>query len=108
MTNGVGKPRVEIGLFGRGKLGGFDADVETRLMSRRMKGGAGGEGAKVHWSEKKLEDMKERDWRIFREDFSISARGEFSYFSSLSLSISSETDVTEFSSEIQVVIFHYL
>ena len=50
MTNGVGKPRVEIGLFGRGKLGGFDADVETRLMSRRMKGGAGGEGAKVHWS----------------------------------------------------------
>ena len=86
MTNGVGKPRVEIGLFGRGKLGGFDADVETRLMSRRMKGGAGGEGAKVHWSEKKLEDMKERDWRIFREDFSISARGKVSYFLPFSLS----------------------
>lgn len=28
-----------------------------------------------HWTEKPLEDMKERDWRIFREDFSISARG---------------------------------
>ena len=28
-----------------------------------------------HWSEKKLEDMRERDWRIFREDFSIAARG---------------------------------
>ncbi|KAF5315965.1 hypothetical protein D9611_004618 [Ephemerocybe angulata] len=28
-----------------------------------------------HWTEKPLEEMKERDWRIFREDFSISARG---------------------------------
>ncbi|KAK0545058.1 mRNA splicing protein prp28 [Tilletia horrida] len=29
----------------------------------------------LHWSEKKLEDMRERDWRIFREDFAIAARG---------------------------------
>ena len=28
-----------------------------------------------HWTEKPLEEMKERDWRIFREDFAISARG---------------------------------
>lgn len=28
-----------------------------------------------HWTEKPLVEMKERDWRIFREDFSISARG---------------------------------
>jgi len=28
-----------------------------------------------HWTEKPLDEMKERDWRIFREDFSISARG---------------------------------
>jgi ATP-dependent RNA helicase DDX23/PRP28 len=28
-----------------------------------------------HWTEKPLEEMKDRDWRIFREDFSISARG---------------------------------
>ncbi|KAF7363361.1 hypothetical protein MSAN_00991800 [Mycena sanguinolenta] len=28
-----------------------------------------------HWTEKPLAEMKERDWRIFREDFSISARG---------------------------------
>ena len=28
-----------------------------------------------HWSEKKLEDMTERDWRIFREDFDIRLRG---------------------------------
>lgn len=28
-----------------------------------------------HWSEKKLEEMTERDWRIFREDFDIKMRG---------------------------------
>jgi ATP-dependent RNA helicase DDX23/PRP28 len=28
-----------------------------------------------HWSEKKREDMTERDWRIFREDFNISYKG---------------------------------
>lgn len=28
-----------------------------------------------HWSEKALEDMNERDWRIFREDFNIGYRG---------------------------------
>lgn len=28
-----------------------------------------------HWSEKPLSEMRERDWRIFREDFSIAARG---------------------------------
>jgi ATP-dependent RNA helicase DDX23/PRP28 len=29
----------------------------------------------AHWSHKTVEEMKERDWRIFREDFGISARG---------------------------------
>ncbi|KAK3149578.1 hypothetical protein QOZ80_3AG0219380 [Eleusine coracana subsp. coracana] len=28
-----------------------------------------------HWSEKALEEMTERDWRIFREDFNISYKG---------------------------------
>ena len=28
-----------------------------------------------HWSEKRLEQMTERDWRIFKEDFSISTKG---------------------------------
>jgi len=28
-----------------------------------------------HWSEKPLEDMSERDWRIFREDYNISTKG---------------------------------
>ena len=28
-----------------------------------------------HWTEKKLEEMTERDWRIFKEDFNISTKG---------------------------------
>lgn len=28
-----------------------------------------------HWSEKKLEEMRERDWRIFKEDFGIATKG---------------------------------
>lgn len=29
----------------------------------------------THWSEKPLGDMRERDWRIFREDFDITIKG---------------------------------
>lgn len=28
-----------------------------------------------HWTQKAREDMTERDWRIFREDFNISYKG---------------------------------
>lgn len=28
-----------------------------------------------HWSQKTLEQMSDRDWRIFREDFNISIKG---------------------------------
>jgi ATP-dependent RNA helicase DDX23/PRP28 len=76
-------------MFGRGRLAGMDDGGGTG--SRKISGGATFDAhladpmerrkaAKVglderHWTEKALEDMKERDWRIFREDFSISARG---------------------------------
>lgn len=30
-----------------------------------------------HWVEKKVEEMTERDWRIFREDYSITIKGSF-------------------------------
>lgn len=30
---------------------------------------------KEHWSSKKRDEMTERDWRIFREDFNISYKG---------------------------------
>ena len=29
-----------------------------------------------HWSKKSLEEMVERDWRILREDFTISTKGK--------------------------------
>ncbi|XP_023214619.1 probable ATP-dependent RNA helicase DDX23, partial [Centruroides sculpturatus] len=28
-----------------------------------------------HWTQKTLEEMTERDWRIFREDFNIAIKG---------------------------------
>ena len=30
-----------------------------------------------HWTKKTLTEMTERDWRIFREDFNISTKGNF-------------------------------
>lgn len=102
----VGQPRTTIGLFGRGKLGGFDADVETRLLSRRNRSSAMNGDIKTHWSEKKLEEMKERDWRIFREDFSISARGKHpNLFLSLVIKTSTLIHVFRFH---QVDTFPYL
>ncbi|GAA6011281.1 hypothetical protein JCM10207_008286 [Rhodosporidiobolus poonsookiae] len=59
-----------FGLFGRGRLAGFEADVE-KLGGKRAKGVVD----ERHWTEKSLEEMRDRDWRIFREDFNISARG---------------------------------
>lgn len=36
-----------------------------------------------HWSEKALDEMTERDWRIFREDYNITIKGKLDrYFSS--------------------------
>jgi hypothetical protein len=33
-----------------------------------------------HWTQKSLSEMTARDWRIFREDFAISSRGETAFF----------------------------
>ncbi|KAK4136335.1 DEAD-domain-containing protein [Trichocladium antarcticum] len=41
----------------------------------RVKQQAGRKNLGKHWSEKKLEDMKERDWRIFKENFGIATKG---------------------------------
>ncbi|KAK7014936.1 P-loop containing nucleoside triphosphate hydrolase protein [Favolaschia claudopus] len=75
-------------MFGRGRLAGMDegggtgprkgngaADTShlADAMERRKAAKAGLD--ERHWTEKPLIEMKERDWRIFREDFSISARG---------------------------------
>ncbi|MFS7931177.1 putative RNA helicase [Helianthus anomalus] len=73
-------------LFGRGFQAGMDRrkdGIEERpeeAATQRLKD----EAAEMydtfdmrvdrHWSEKKVEEMTERDWRIFREDFNISYR----------------------------------
>ncbi|KAI5779523.1 pre-mRNA-splicing ATP-dependent RNA helicase prp28 [Geopyxis carbonaria] len=87
--------RTQIGFFGRGKLGGFaDTDkpidnylqaLENRgedekrrareIMEMERKKREGANWVDKHWSEKPLEVMKERDWRIFKEDFNIATRG---------------------------------
>jgi len=48
--------------FGRGHLGGLESGTNRRGLDR-------------HLTEKELIEMTERDWRIFREDFSISTKG---------------------------------
>ncbi|GBE82008.1 Pre-mRNA-splicing ATP-dependent RNA helicase PRP28 [Sparassis crispa] len=75
-------------MFGRGHIAGMDDGGGVPHNSQKN----GGEGMQLvdplerrkalkaglderHWTEKALDEMKERDWRIFREDFSIAARG---------------------------------
>ncbi|RDW64098.1 pre-mRNA-splicing ATP-dependent RNA helicase PRP28 [Coleophoma crateriformis] len=91
--------RAELNFYGRGRLGGFAEDEAGTLkyakaleardseaggararemleMERRRREDAGGRNSlDKHWSEKKLEHMRERDWRIFKEDFNISTKG---------------------------------
>lgn len=58
------------------KAGGSDGDSPVTNPSGRTTSKALQTfSTPAHWSDKKLGEMKERDWRIFREDFGISARG---------------------------------
>lgn len=91
--------RAEVNFYGRGRLGGFADDVEGGAkkyamalkerdadagaaraeelmeMERRKREEFGRNSLDKHWSEKKLEHMRERDWRIFKEDYNISTKG---------------------------------
>lgn len=78
-------------LFGRGFIGGIDKKEQLKKMhdthpttarteddERRQIGQltrTERDAVDKHWSEKALERMTERDWRIFREDFNITTRG---------------------------------
>ncbi|KAJ2499772.1 mRNA splicing protein prp28 [Coemansia sp. RSA 1972] len=53
-------------LFGRAQLGG----VAERTGAKH-----GAFADERHWSDKPLHEMRDRDWRIFKEDFSISCKG---------------------------------
>ncbi|TKA65406.1 Pre-mRNA-splicing ATP-dependent RNA helicase prp28 [Cryomyces minteri] len=98
--NPIYQARQEANFYGRGKLGGFADDTsdsgalkyakaleardpeagriraqEMLEMERRRREEGGRNALEKHWSEKKLEHMRERDWRIFKEDFNISTKG---------------------------------
>ena len=98
--NPIYNNRAGINFFGRGRLAGFDDQAaeeaakkyaaalqardgeagatraqEILEMERRRKEDAGRMAIDKHWSEKKLEHMRERDWRIFKEDFNIATKG---------------------------------
>lgn len=98
--NPLYQTRAESNFFGRGRLGGFADDLtdggahryaqalaeqdheagstrakELLELERRRKEEGGRNFLDKHWSEKKLEHMRERDWRIFKEDFNISTKG---------------------------------
>ena len=55
------------------RVSGLIDPSHADALERRRAGR--GNNDERHWSDKPLDEMKERDWRIFREDFSIAARG---------------------------------
>ena len=76
------RERAGAVMFGRGHLAGMDdggvqeantANRHADALERRR--AAKGGSDERHWSEKNLHEMRDRDWRIFREDFSIATRG---------------------------------
>ncbi|KAG4301120.1 hypothetical protein PCK1_002819 [Pneumocystis canis] len=96
--NPIYSNRHSAQFLGRGKLGGFDdksvkgytesfinmlansSNEEDRNRAKQLMDMEHKKNTRIswddkHWSEKPLELMKERDWRIFKEDFSISSRG---------------------------------
>jgi len=48
---------------------GYDVVPYVRKKERKE------EWSSRHWSQKPLEEMTDRDWRIFREDFNIVVKG---------------------------------
>ncbi|PWY93462.1 dead box ATP-dependent rna helicase [Aspergillus sclerotioniger CBS 115572] len=98
--NPLYQSRHEANFYGRGRLAGFGDDVadsvaqkyaraledrdreagsirarEILEMERRRREESTRNQLDKHWSEKKLEHMRERDWRIFKEDFNIATKG---------------------------------
>ncbi|XP_012251724.1 probable ATP-dependent RNA helicase DDX23 [Athalia rosae] len=97
--NNIYKERHQVQFFGRGNLAGIDIKAQKRDQSKfygelleKRRTDAEKEQEKMrlkkvkkkeekqkwddrHWSEKSIEEMTERDWRIFREDYNITIKG---------------------------------
>lgn len=85
MANGGRAVGVGVGTMFGGRLAGYDEGGRSKATSKdledhhadtfeRRRAAKHGIDDR-HWTEKPLTEMRDRDWRIFREDFSISARG---------------------------------
>lgn len=97
--NPLYKERHQVQFFGRGNVAGIDIKAQKRDQSKfygelleKRRTEAEKEQEKVrlkkvkkkeekqrwddrHWSEKAHDEMTERDWRIFREDYNITIKG---------------------------------
>lgn len=77
-------------LFGRGHIGGLDEQTaKSSVYDKIVKLRTGQEAVRAarddmgdsrrseskHWSEKSLDEMTVRDWRIVKEDFNIVTKG---------------------------------
>lgn len=93
------KERHHVQFFGRGNIAGIDVKEQRKQQSHfygdlleKRRTEAEKEQEKVrlkkvkrkedkqkwddrHWSEKEADEMTERDWRIFREDYNITIKG---------------------------------
>jgi len=97
--NPIYQDKHQIQFFGRGQVAGIDIKLQKKEQESfyksmmedrrsaqekeqeqtRLKKVAKKETKQAfddrHWTEKELDGMQERDWRIFREDFNISTKG---------------------------------
>ncbi|CAF1150612.1 unnamed protein product [Rotaria sp. Silwood1] len=97
--NPIYKEKHQIQFFGRGHIAGIDINKQKKdqskfygdlLEKRRTQGEKDRVTARLkfdrekdekrryderHWSDKTLEEMADRDWRIFKEDYNITTRG---------------------------------
>uniref|UniRef100_A0A673IQ42 RNA helicase n=1 Tax=Sinocyclocheilus rhinocerous TaxID=307959 RepID=A0A673IQ42_9TELE len=97
--NPIYKEKHQVQLYGRGFIAGIDLKQQKRDQSRfygdlmekrrtleekeqeelRLKKVRKKEAKQRwddrHWSQKKMDEMIDRDWRIFREDYSITTKG---------------------------------
>lgn len=93
------KERHHVQFFGRGNIAGIDIKEQRKQQShfygdllekRRTEAEKEQEKMRLkkvqrkedkqkwddrHWSEKEVDEMTERDWRIFREDYNITIKG---------------------------------
>lgn len=97
--NTIYKERHHVQFYGRGNIAGIDIKEQKRKQSKfygdlleKRRTDAEKEQEKVrlkkvkkkedkqkwddrHWTEKDFDEMTERDWRIFREDYNITIKG---------------------------------